>query len=179
MNCISPIITYLKHKNLILCQNQNFLCATSSLQSKTCLFENIQVCALCKSWMVSNVKDGLQKACNKSWFFSVLSDGSTAKSFYVILCFVLFLKNGPNKAGLLIIMSSPSATGESGGHCRPSPVGSRGKAPENFGYLHSEYLKTLVLWLMNSHLSIFRWINFYTFESLGVWVGYLKWYTSF
>ena len=35
MNCISPIITNLKHKNLILCQNQNFLCATSSLQSKT------------------------------------------------------------------------------------------------------------------------------------------------
>ena len=131
MNCISPIITNLKHKNLILCQNQNFLCATSSLQSKTCLFENIQVCALCKSWMASNVKDGFQKACNNSWFFSVLSDGSTAKSFYVILCFILFLKNGSNKAGLLIIMSSPSATGE---HCRPSPVGSRGKAPENFGY---------------------------------------------
>ena len=32
---------------------------------------------------------------------------------------------------------------------------------------------------MNCHLSIFRWINFYTFESLGVWVGSSNRYNSF
>ena len=48
------------------------------------------------------------------------------------------------------------------GHVNPSPVGSRGEAPKNFGWI--------ALVALNGRLSIFSWINFYKFESLGVWV---------
>ena len=61
------------------------------------------------------------------------------------------------------------AAGEPGG-CKPSSVASRNFG--NFGYFtfwiaQKEHLVGLV---HKGHLSIFRWINCYTFESLGVWV---------
>ena len=59
--------------------------------------------------------------------------------------------------------------GRGGGSCKPSPVGSRGKAPENLGYFTFWIAQNIALAALNGHLSIFRWINFYTLESLGIW----------
>lgn len=42
--------------------------------------------------MASDAKDDLQKACNRSQFVSVLSNGGTAKDFCLILNFMLFFK---------------------------------------------------------------------------------------
>ena len=67
-----------------------------SLQSKTCLFQNIKVCSIYK--MAINVKDAMNLN-----LVSVLFDGWTAEGFYVILYFIFFKKNDSNKPVLLIL----------------------------------------------------------------------------
>ena len=47
---------------------------------------------------------------------------------------------------------------------------SRGKASKTYGYIAFWMAQNIALVALNGHLSIFRWINFYTFENLDVWV---------
>ena len=58
------------------------------------------------------------------------------------------------------------------GRCKPSPVGSRSKAPENFWLFcipnSSRYRFHGSAITNGDNLGFFRLINFYTFESLGV-----------
>ena len=59
--------------------------------------------------------------------------------------------------------------GSLGGDVSLLKRGSRAKPWKVLAILHFE-CQNIILMALNSHLSTFSWINFYTFESLGLWV---------